>query len=67
MTNTIAVLGSTGSIGRQTLDVANQLGLRVAVLTAHTRVEQMEKQEEAGGNRFKIWKGIKKNERKADK
>ncbi len=44
MTNTIAVLGSTGSIGRQTLDVANQLGLRVAVLTAHTRVEQMEKQ-----------------------
>ena len=44
MTNTIAVLGSTGSIGRQTLDVANQLGLRVAVPTAHTRVEQMEKQ-----------------------
>ena len=30
-------------------------------------LEQMEKQEEAGGNRFKIWKGIKKNERKADK
>ncbi|NBH71357.1 TIGR00159 family protein [Clostridiaceae bacterium] len=27
---------------------------------------QMEKQEDAGGNRFKIWKGIKKNERKAD-
>ncbi len=27
---------------------------------------QMEKQEEAGGHRFKIWKGIKKNERKAD-
>ena len=30
-------------------------------------LEQMEKQEEAGGNRFKIWTGIKKNERKADK
>lgn len=30
-------------------------------------LEQMEKQEEAGGNRFKIWKGIKKNERKVDK
>lgn len=30
-------------------------------------LEQMEKQEETGGNRFKIWKGIKKNERKADK
>lgn len=44
MTNTIAVLGSTGSIGRQTLDVANQLGLRVAALTANSSVEQMEKQ-----------------------
>ena len=30
MTNTISILGSTGSIGRQTLDVAEQLGLRVA-------------------------------------
>lgn len=29
-------------------------------------LKQMEKQEETGGNRFKIWKGIKKNERKAD-
>lgn len=29
-------------------------------------LEQMEKQEETGANRFKIWKGIKKNERKAD-
>lgn len=44
MTNTIAVLGSTGSIGRQTLDVAEQLGLRVAALTANSSVEQMEKQ-----------------------
>ncbi len=44
MTNTITVLGSTGSIGRQTLDVAEQLGLRVAALTAHTDVERMEAQ-----------------------
>ncbi|MCI8659365.1 MAG: TIGR00159 family protein [Lachnospiraceae bacterium] len=29
-------------------------------------LEQMEKQEETGGNRFKLWKGIKKNEGKAD-
>ena len=29
MMNTISILGSTGSIGRQTLDVAEQLGLRV--------------------------------------
>ena len=66
MTKTISLLGSTGSIGRQTLDVAEQLGLRVAALTANSSVEQMEKQEETGGSRFKIWKGIKKNERKAD-
>ena len=32
MTNTISILGSTGSIGRQTLDVAEQLGLRVAAI-----------------------------------
>lgn len=29
-------------------------------------LEQMEKQEETGGNRFKLWKGIKRNEGKAD-
>lgn len=29
-------------------------------------LEQMEKQEETGSNRFKLWKGIKKNEGKAD-
>ncbi|MCI8270036.1 MAG: TIGR00159 family protein [Lachnospiraceae bacterium] len=35
--------------------------------TLRKSLEQMERQEESGGNRFKIWKGIKKNERKADK
>ena len=44
MMNTISILGSTGSIGRQTLDVAEQLGLRVAALTANSNVEQMEAQ-----------------------
>jgi 1-deoxy-D-xylulose-5-phosphate reductoisomerase len=44
MTNTISILGSTGSIGRQTLDVAEQLGLRVAALTANSSVERMEAQ-----------------------
>lgn len=34
--------------------------------TLRKALEQMEKQEETGANRFKIWKGIKKNERKAD-
>ena len=44
MTNTIAILGSTGSIGRQTLDVVRELGLRVAALTANASVERMEAQ-----------------------
>lgn len=44
MTNTISILGSTGSIGRQTLEVAEQLGLRVAALTANSNVERMEAQ-----------------------
>ena len=34
MTNTIAILGSTGSIGRQTLDVAAKLGTRVVCVAA---------------------------------
>ncbi|MFR7741894.1 MAG: 1-deoxy-D-xylulose-5-phosphate reductoisomerase, partial [Acutalibacteraceae bacterium] len=37
MTHTITILGSTGSIGRQTLSVAEELGLRVAALTAEKR------------------------------
>ena len=41
---TISVLGSTGSIGRQTLDVAEQLGLRVAALTANGSAARMEEQ-----------------------
>ena len=44
MTKTISILGSTGSIGRQTLDVAEQLGLQVAALTAHASIERMEEQ-----------------------
>ena len=44
MSNKISILGSTGSIGRQTLEVAEQMGLRVAALTAHASVERMEEQ-----------------------
>lgn len=44
MTNTISILGSTGSIGRQTLEVAEQMGLRIAALTANSSVERMEAQ-----------------------
>ena len=44
MTKTITILGSTGSIGRQTLSVAEELGLRVAALTAERNVELLEAQ-----------------------
>ena len=44
MTNTISILGSTGSIGRQTLDVAEQMGLQVAAITAHSSVDRIEEQ-----------------------
>ncbi len=42
MTHTITILGSTGSIGRQTLSVAEELDLRVAALTAEQNVELLE-------------------------
>ncbi|MDR3209225.1 MAG: 1-deoxy-D-xylulose-5-phosphate reductoisomerase [Oscillospiraceae bacterium] len=41
---TIAVLGSTGSIGTQTLDVAERLGIRVAALTANRNTALLEAQ-----------------------
>ena len=44
MTKTIALLGATGSIGRQTLEVAGELDLRVAALTANTQVDLLEQQ-----------------------
>ncbi len=44
MTKTIALLGATGSIGRQTLEVVRELGLSVAALTAHTQIDLLERQ-----------------------
>ena len=44
MTKTISLLGSTGSIGRQTLEVAQELGLSVAALTANRQVDLLEQQ-----------------------
>ena len=40
----ISVLGSTSSIGRQTLDVANRLGLSLCALTAGSHVDRMAEQ-----------------------
>ena len=44
MTKTISLLGATGSIGRQTLSVAQELGLSVAALTANRQVDLLEQQ-----------------------
>ena len=44
VTKTVSVLGSTGSIGRQTLEVADELGLRVCALTAHSSIDLLEAQ-----------------------
>lgn len=44
MTRSIALLGSTGSIGRQTLEVVRELGLSVAALTANKSVDLIEQQ-----------------------
>ena len=44
MIQTISVLGSTGSIRTQTLDVADQLGLSVCALTAARNIELLERQ-----------------------
>ena len=44
MTKNISLLGSTGSIGRQTLAVAEELGLSVTALTANRQVDLLEQQ-----------------------
>ncbi len=44
MTQILSILGSTGSIGRQALEVAEHLGLRVAALAAQSNVDCIEQQ-----------------------
>lgn len=44
MTKTISILGSTGSIGRQTLDVVDQMQVRVVALTCGSSLERMAEQ-----------------------
>lgn len=41
---TLTVLGSTGSIGQQTLQVAKHLGYQVSALAAHSNIDLLEKQ-----------------------
>lgn len=44
MVNKLSILGSTGSIGTQTLDVARKLSLQVLALTAHSNIQLLEEQ-----------------------
>ena len=44
MINNISILGSTGSIGTQTLDVVDKLGLKVSALTAFGNIKKLEEQ-----------------------
>lgn len=44
MTHSLSILGSTGSIGTQAIDVAQKLNMRVTALTANTNVKLIEEQ-----------------------
>ncbi len=44
MNKTVSILGSTGSIGTQSLEVCEKHGLRVVALAAHSSVEALEQQ-----------------------
>ena len=44
MVKCVSILGSTGSIGRQSLDVISRMNISVAALTAGTSVERMAQQ-----------------------
>ncbi|MBQ2944672.1 MAG: 1-deoxy-D-xylulose-5-phosphate reductoisomerase [Ruminococcus sp.] len=44
MTKSMVVLGSTGSIGTQTLDVAEKYNMKICALTAHSNVKLIEEQ-----------------------
>ena len=44
MVNSISILGCTGSIGRQTIAVAEHIGMKVAALTAQRKIDMLEQQ-----------------------
>ena len=61
MTRHISILGSTGSIGRQTLEVMSALGMEAAALTAHSSVQLLEEQ----ARRFRPKLGVLQDEEEA--
>lgn len=63
MTNALSVLGSTGSIGTQALEVCEKLGIKVEALAAHSNIELLEKQ----ARKFSVSLVAVYNEEKAPK
>ncbi len=49
---TMIILGSTGSVGEQAIDVARRDGVRVSALSAHSNVKRVEEQAREFGVRF---------------
>ena len=47
MTNSVAILGSTGSIGTQAIEVAQKHGIKVTALAANTKVDALVQQARA--------------------
>ncbi|MBE6551267.1 MAG: 1-deoxy-D-xylulose-5-phosphate reductoisomerase [Ruminococcaceae bacterium] len=48
----LSVLGSTGSIGKQTIDVAENLGIKITALCANSNIELLEEQVRKFNPRF---------------
>ena len=44
LTERLSILGSTGSIGTQSLDVADKMGYKICALTANENVDELERQ-----------------------
>ena len=44
MIQTLSLLGSTGSIGTQALDIIRRLGIQVKALAAYRNIERLEQQ-----------------------
>ena len=64
MKRTLSILGSTGSIGRQALEVAQACGHRVAALTVHRSVALAEEQARQLRCRMEQW--VQRVEREFD-
>ena len=56
MVRSISILGSTGSVGRQAVEVARRLGIAVRALTANNNIELLERQASRYKEIFDVFK-----------